>query len=123
MVFLPAQKLPAVFAAWLALSVMGTLAFAAADSSAFDYREAAPASGGSIAGADSDYTVCCLAEYTVKAGRCASLPSRKSTRLITVTPFTTLRAGSIALFPVTKPAPQAAAVNGSKSTILLKLRI
>jgi hypothetical protein len=120
--FFPLKRPPLIFVICLAVSVMGTFTFAAADIPAFDFQERKPAAGGSITSADADYTIHYLAGHTVKARRCASLPSRKSARLITVTPFGILCAGIIALFSVMKLALPANTPD-SKNTILLKLRI
>jgi hypothetical protein len=119
--FFPVKRPPFVLAACLALSVIGT--FTAADIAAFDFREKKPAVGGSLTSADADCdTIYCLAGCTVKAGRCAFLPSRKSMRIIAITPFGTLCAGIVALFSVMK-LRQTVNMPDGKDTILLKLRI
>jgi hypothetical protein len=118
--FLPAKRPRFIFVACLALSVMGTFTLAAADLPAFDLWENKPATGGSITNVDADYAIDCLAEYTVKLRGGASLPSRKSTRAITL--FGTLYAGPVAFPPVIMKARPAEAP-GRNNTILLKLRI
>jgi hypothetical protein len=118
MSFFPPKRPHFIFVACLALSVMGTFIFAAADLPAFDFRERKPITSVSIACAD--YAIDCLTEFTVKARGYSSLPSRKSTYLIT--PFGTRCAGITALFSairITKPIN----VPRSKDAILLKLRI
>jgi hypothetical protein len=121
MVFFPAKRPSLIFVTCLSLSVMGTFTFAAADIPAFDFRESKPI-GGSLSGLDADYTIDCINEYTVKVRRYASLPSRKSARVITITPLGTLCAGIAILFSVIKIAQPAKTPN-IKNIILLKLRI
>jgi hypothetical protein len=118
--FFPVKRPRFILAACLVLSVMGMFTFAAADLPALDSWESKPITGVSIAGVDMDYTIDCLAEYTVRARGYTSLPSRKSTHIIT--PFRTPYAGIIASFSVMKMTQPAKAPN-SKNTILLKLRI
>ena len=109
-----------IFIACLVLSVMSTFTFAAAGFSTFDFRESKPITDGSVASVDTDYTIDCLAECTVKSRVCASLPSRKSTHIIR--PFGTSYAGITPLFSVIK-ITQPTKVLNNKDTILLKLRI
>ncbi|MDR2394235.1 MAG: hypothetical protein LBD93_08800 [Treponema sp.] len=99
---------------------MGTFTFTATDLSVFDVRESKPITGGSITRVDTDYTIDCLAEYTVKVRGYASLPSRKPAHIIT--PFRTLCAGIITSYSVMKII-KLIEVPNSKNTILLKLRI
>jgi hypothetical protein len=120
--FFPAKRPPFIFVACLALSVMGTFAFAAVDLSAFDFRGDESIAGGTLTSVDVDYAIDCLNEYVVKAKRWASMPSRKSTRSITITPFGTLCAGIVASFSTIK-ITQPAKTPNSKNTGLLKLRI
>jgi hypothetical protein len=99
---------------------MGTFTFAAADFIAFDFRGSKLIIGDPATSADADYTIDCLAEYIVKVRGRTSLPSRKSTHI--VTSFGTLCAGIDPLSSVIKSAQPAQTPNG-KNTILLKLRI
>jgi hypothetical protein len=116
--FFPAKRPRFIFVACLALSVMGTFTFAAADLPAFDFLESNPLTGGSITNMEADYTIDCLP--TVRTRGCASLPLRKSTHIITHSGI--LCAGIDTLYSVIKSAQPAKTPNG-KNTILLKLRI
>jgi hypothetical protein len=117
--FLPAKGPRFIFVACLALSVMGTVTFAATDIPLSDFQESTPVTDGSITGADADYTIDCLAEYTFRVRGCASLPSRKSMH----TAFGTLLCtGIVASFSIIKIFRPTKAPD-SKNTILLKLRI
>jgi hypothetical protein len=118
--FFPVKRPSLVFVACLALSAACTFTFAAAELPAFDFRNGNAATGGSISSIDTDYTIDCLAEYTVKTRGRASLSSCKSARVIT--PFGTLCAGTAAPFSLIKIAQPVKAPN-NKNTILIKLRI
>jgi hypothetical protein len=114
-----AQRPRFVFVVCLVLSVMGTFTFAVAtDIPAFDFWKSGPTGGGSVAGADADYTIDRLAEWQGRGYFYSS--SRRSTYIIT--PFGTLSVGIIALFLVIKIAKPTKAPN-SKNTLLFKLRI
>jgi hypothetical protein len=98
---------------------MGAFTFAStADIPAFDFWEGNPIEGGSITGSDVDYTIDCLAESAKIRG--ASLPSRKSTYIIT--PFGMIYADIITSFSAVKTA-KSVKVPKNKNTILLNLRI
>jgi hypothetical protein len=99
---------------------MGAFTIAAADLSAFDFREGKSTTGSSITSVDVDYTIDCLTEYIVKAKRWVSLPSRKSTR--TITPLGILCAGIVASFSTIK-ITQSTKTPNTKNTILFKFRI
>jgi hypothetical protein len=121
MVFFAAHRLRFVFAAYLALSVLGEFTFAAAeDLTAFDFWKTKPAADGSLISMDVDYTIDCFAEYTAKMRGFTSLPSRKSMRGITL--FGTLYAGIAGAYSGIKAAGPLKAAAG-KNTILLKLRL
>jgi hypothetical protein len=110
-----------MFVAYLALSVMGTFAFAMAGNiPVFDFWKIEPKTDGSSINADIDYGINCPAEYTVKTRGYSFSPSRKSAYIITSTGI--LYASSIALFAGMKIAKPVKAPN-SKNTLLLKLRI
>jgi hypothetical protein len=114
----PAKGLRFIFVACLALSVTGTFTFAATDLPSFDFQESSPITDGSITGADADYAIDCLAEYTFRVRGCASLPSRKSMYAA----LGTLCAGIAASFSIIK-IPRPTKAPDSKNAILLKLRI
>jgi hypothetical protein len=118
--FFPAQRPHPIFVVCLALSVMGTFTFAAADFSAFEVWKSESIIGGPAATVNTDYAINCLAECTAKTRGCSSLPSRKSTHIITL--FGTPYAGIADSFSLAKSAQPIKAPN-SKNTILLKLRI
>jgi hypothetical protein len=120
MALFPAQRLRFIFTAYLALSVMGIFTLAATPEPAFDFWKSKPITDGSVISADADYIIDCFAEYTVKIRGYSTLPSRKSTHIITF--FGTLCAGTaISLFAIKVAKPIKAA--NSKSMLLLKLRI
>jgi hypothetical protein len=102
------------------LSVLGTFTFTAANISDLDFWKSKPITGGTITSGVAGYTIDCIAEYAIKIRGCSSLPSRKSTHI--VTPFVTLFTGIIALFSVIKITRLSNVVNNT-NTILLKLRI
>ncbi|MDR1230399.1 MAG: hypothetical protein LBK61_03235 [Spirochaetaceae bacterium] len=117
----PAQRLRFIFAAYLALSVLGVFIFAAApDVTVLDFWKSKPVTDGAVSSMDADYAVDCLVQYSAKTRGHTTLSSRKSAHSITF--FGTLCAGIAASLFVTKAAKPAKAPN-SKSTLLLKLRI
>jgi hypothetical protein len=117
----PAQRPRFIFAAYLALSVLGVFTFAATpDITAFDFWKSKPITDGSVSSMDADYAIDCLAEYSAKTRGYLTLSSRKSTYSISF--FGILCASIVTSLLVIKAAKPAKAPN-NKGTLLLKLRI
>jgi hypothetical protein len=119
--FFPAQRPHFIFAAYLVLSVIGVFTFTATpELTAFDFWKNKPITDGSVISMNANYSLDCLAEYSVKARVYSTHPSRKSTQIILF--FGVLCTGIAVSVLVIKAAKPTKAPN-SKSTLLLKLRI
>jgi hypothetical protein len=117
----PAQRPRFIFAAYLALSVLGVFTFAVTpDINAFDFWKTKPMADGSVSSMDVDYAIDCFAQYNVKLWGRLPFSSRKSTHIMTF--FGISCAGIVVSLLAMKTAKPVKAPN-SKSTLLLKLRI